>query len=121
MGIQVHQDLQGGRTEVSWEPHEQILRLASLIAIFRLIPFALIILIAEEVIPLVVMYTPGLLPSTCILPAQKERIDKNKREKQRAYALSTREVFERIRQRGEDSNVSAKQLLDGPALAAISG
>ena len=51
----------------------------------RLIPFLLIVIIAEEVIPLVVIYAPFLLPSTCLLPSQKERIDAKKREKQDDY------------------------------------
>lgn len=40
----------------------------------KLVPFLLIVLIIEEIIPLIVMYVPGVLPSTCILPSQIERI-----------------------------------------------
>lgn len=69
-----------------------------------------------------VMYAPGVLPSTCILPSQKDRIDSNRRKKQRAYASSMRHVFERIRREGQTSpEATTKQLLDGPALVAVSG
>ncbi|KAJ7755695.1 hypothetical protein DFH07DRAFT_743017 [Mycena maculata] len=40
----------------------------------RLVPFVLIALVLEEIIPLIVLYAPGMLPSTCILPSQHERI-----------------------------------------------
>jgi LETM1 and EF-hand domain-containing protein 1, mitochondrial len=88
----------------------------------RLVPFALIILIAEEVIPLVVMYAPFILPSTCILPAQKQRIDEKRREKQQASAVSMLQTFERIRNLAANrTNIDLKHLLDSPGLAAISG
>lgn len=74
--------------------------------IFRLIPFALIIIIAEEAIPLVVMWAPFLLPSTCVLPAQKERISAKKRATQQACAEHNKSVFEEILTRAS----SAKDL-----------
>ncbi|KAJ7124905.1 hypothetical protein C8R44DRAFT_781756 [Mycena epipterygia] len=40
----------------------------------RLVPFVLTALILEEIIPLIVLYAPSMLPSTCILPSQRERI-----------------------------------------------
>ncbi|KAG8756173.1 hypothetical protein FRC12_010664 [Ceratobasidium sp. 428] len=40
----------------------------------KLVPFLLILLILEEALPLVVLYAPFLLPSTCILPNQRARI-----------------------------------------------
>jgi LETM1 and EF-hand domain-containing protein 1 len=39
-----------------------------------LVPFILIALILEEIIPLIVLYAPSMLPSTCILPSQRDRI-----------------------------------------------
>ncbi|KAI9511142.1 hypothetical protein F5148DRAFT_402926 [Russula earlei] len=59
----------------------------------RLVPFITIVLILEEVIPLIVLYAPGMLPSTCILASQRERIDAKRREKQRAYAETMAGVF----------------------------
>ncbi|GJE96721.1 LETM1 domain-containing protein [Phanerochaete sordida] len=78
----------------------------------KLIPFALIIIIAEEAIPLVVMYAPFILPSTCILPSQKERIAAKKRAKQAASAETMAPIFEEIRQRGSaDPAASTASLL----------
>jgi len=89
----------------------------------KLIPFALIILIAEEAIPLVVMYAPGLLPSTCVLPSQKARIDTKKREKKAACAATMADVFEDIRQRGQaDPSADTASLLGSRTdLVAIGG
>ncbi|KAG8986501.1 Superkiller protein 3 [Tulasnella sp. 427] len=54
----------------------------------KLVPFLLIVLIIEEIIPLIVMYVPGILPSTCILPSQLERIHA-KAETTRKDAIKT--------------------------------
>ncbi|KAI0305417.1 hypothetical protein B0F90DRAFT_1057220 [Multifurca ochricompacta] len=59
----------------------------------RLVPFVAIVLVLEEVIPLIVLYAPGMLPSTCILTSQRERIDDKRREKQRAFSETRRAVF----------------------------
>lgn len=36
--------------------------------------FLFILVTVEELLPLMVIYTPFLLPSTCILPSQKQKI-----------------------------------------------
>ncbi|KAF8462234.1 hypothetical protein DFH94DRAFT_640706 [Russula ochroleuca] len=59
----------------------------------RLVPFVAIVLVLEEVIPLIVLYAPGMLPSTCILASQRERIDAKRREKQRSYAETMPDAF----------------------------
>ncbi|KAI0644652.1 hypothetical protein C8Q79DRAFT_1104954 [Trametes meyenii] len=88
----------------------------------KLIPFALIILIAEETIPLVVIYTPFLLPSTCLLPSQKERIDTKRREKQRVFAEAMKPVFESVHNRAlSEPDVSVDSLLDRPTLVPYNG
>ncbi|KAL1942708.1 hypothetical protein VTO73DRAFT_4948 [Trametes versicolor] len=88
----------------------------------KLIPFALIIIIAEEAIPLVVIYTPFLLPSTCLLPSQKERIDNKRREKQREFALAMRPTFEQVHARAlAEPAASVDALLDRLALISLSG
>ncbi|KAI0331040.1 hypothetical protein GY45DRAFT_1361124 [Cubamyces sp. BRFM 1775] len=88
----------------------------------KLIPFALIILIAEEAIPLVVIYTPFLLPSTCLLPSQKDRIDTKRREKQRSFAESMKSELQSVYDRAlaqPDAGVDA--LLDRVALVSYNG
>ena len=59
----------------------------------RLVPFVAIVILLEEVIPLIVLYAPGMLPSTCVLASQRERIDTKRREKQRDFAETMRDVF----------------------------
>jgi len=54
--------------------------------LLRLIPFVAVLVILEEVLPLLVLYAPWLLPSTCILPSQMLRI-KTKEEGKRRDAL----------------------------------
>ena len=56
-------------------------------------PFVAIVIVLEEIIPLIVLYAPGMLPSTCILHSQRERIDRKRREKQRAFAEAMQEEF----------------------------
>ena len=68
------------------------------------------------------MYAPFILPSTCILPAQKERIEHKLRAKQQAFAAESRDTFERILALGTSSaGADVKHLLDGPSIAAVSG
>ncbi|KAH9058808.1 hypothetical protein EDB87DRAFT_1563871 [Lactarius vividus] len=66
----------------------------------RLVPFVAIVLVLEEVIPLIVLYAPGMLPSTCVLTSQRERIEAKRREKQRAFTETMREVFLDVRKAG---------------------
>ncbi|KAI0082005.1 hypothetical protein K474DRAFT_1655927 [Panus rudis PR-1116 ss-1] len=90
--------------------------------IIKLIPFAIIVILLEEVIPLVVIYAPFLLPSTCILPSQKDRIDSKRRDQQRTYISLMGEDFERIQNLvSADPSISADALLSGPALLPITG
>ena len=88
----------------------------------RLIPFVLIIIIAEEAIPLVVIYAPFLLPSTCLLPSQKERIDKKRREKQKEYAETFASVFKGVHSRAlSHPDLSVDKLLDRSSLLSYTG
>jgi len=66
----------------------------------RLVPFVAIMLVLEEVIPLIVLYAPGMLPSTCILASQRERIEAKRYDKQRAYADEMRDAFLEVRKAG---------------------
>ncbi|KAH7108190.1 hypothetical protein BKA62DRAFT_681356 [Auriculariales sp. MPI-PUGE-AT-0066] len=53
----------------------------------RLVPFVLLTLVLEEAVPLLVLYLPGMLPSTCLLPSQKDRIAAKQAERQ-AWAMA---------------------------------
>jgi len=88
--------------------------------LLKLIPFAMIILVLEEIIPLVVLYAPFILPSTCILPTQKDRIDLKKREKQRLFVSSYPEVFAKLAEEAS-SEVGVDITLSGVNLKPMSG
>ena len=70
-----------------------------------------------------VMYAPFILPSTCILPSQKERIDAKKREKKAAFSSTMADIYEEIRQRGmADPSADTASLLGSKTdLVAIGG
>ena len=88
----------------------------------RLIPFFLIVIIAEEAIPLVVIYAPFILPSTCLLPSQKERIATKRREKQKGYAESMLPAFQGVYERASaEPETSVDLLLDRTAALSYSG
>jgi hypothetical protein len=85
-----------------------------------MIPFVLIALVLEEVIPLLVLYAPFMLPSTCVMPSQRERIQAKQREKQIAF-LSLREYFDEIRKPGAEKGFVTISDLRGPGLQAMCG
>src|ERR1700733_1082474 len=66
----------------------------------RLIPFMVVVLLMEELIPLIAIYVPGMLPSTTVLPSQRKRIEEKAMEKQATFA-ARQAVFARIVQAGE--------------------
>ncbi|CAL1707995.1 unnamed protein product [Somion occarium] len=82
--------------------------------IVKLVPFAMIFIVIEEIIPLIVLYAPFLLPSTCILPSQKERIDDKRRAQQRTYMEGMADDFHEIYRRATaDNSLSTDALLAG--------
>ncbi|KAE8244256.1 hypothetical protein A4X13_0g6729 [Tilletia indica] len=68
--------------------------------------FLAIVLILEEVLPLVVIYAPGLLPSTCILPSQIAKI-REKDEVRRSAAV--------LRLRAKEGGLTVAQGAEGAA------
>ncbi|KAI0743909.1 hypothetical protein C8Q80DRAFT_1272536 [Daedaleopsis nitida] len=88
----------------------------------KLIPFVMIIIIAEEAIPLVVIYAPFLLPSTCLLPSQKERIDKKRREKQMEFTQFYASAFSAVHGRAaSERDLPVKSLLNRSVLIPYTG
>lgn len=118
MGNPVCQDIQGRCPEV--RSHFVFRPLFAHARLSRLIPFALIIIIAEETIPLVVLWAPFLLPSTCVLPAQKERILSKKRATQQANVEAHGSVFNEILKRSS-SEKDLKALLGYEGSNALCG
>jgi len=78
----------------------------------KLVPFLLIVLILEEVIPLVVMYVPGLLPSTCILPSQLERIQSKAEVSRKEALISLKTVLKQVNS-SDLKKLASIQELDG--------
>ncbi|KAF8512398.1 hypothetical protein JB92DRAFT_2928308 [Gautieria morchelliformis] len=90
----------------------------------KLLPFVLTIVVLEEALPFVVLYLPGLLPSTCLLPSQHERIEAKRREKQVAHVTIAKLELERLKsQRQHDTFVEGNGLesLNGELTRAVSG
>ncbi|KAF8756956.1 LETM1-like protein [Rhizoctonia solani] len=69
---QIVKDLKARGGQMTWEETHFVKTYKE--DMVKLIPFLLILLILEEALPLVVLYAPFLLPSTCILPNQRARI-----------------------------------------------
>ena len=68
-------------------------------------------------IPLIAIYAPGTLPSTCILPSQRESIESKKAEKAAASAAASTSIFRSLK--GHATPVSNTIPLD--ALRAVAG
>ncbi|KIM92012.1 hypothetical protein PILCRDRAFT_810009 [Piloderma croceum F 1598] len=68
--------------------------------LLKLIPFMVVVLLMEELIPLIAIYVPGMLPSTTVLPSQRKRIEEKAMEKQATFG-ARRAAFARIVQAGK--------------------
>lgn len=66
----------------------------------RLIPFLIIVLLLEEVIPIIAIYAPFMLPSTTIFPSQLKRIEDKARDKQVSFT-DNRALFAKVVQIGQ--------------------
>ena len=64
----------------------------------RVIPFLIIALLLEEVIPLIAIYAPFMLPSTCILPSQRERIEAKRSEKAATFSTQYSGIYRTLMQ-----------------------
>lgn len=63
----------------------------------KVIPFIFIALLLEEVIPLIAIYAPFMLPSTCILPSQRARIEAKRTDKAIAFSRNFRPLFAQLK------------------------
>lgn len=61
-----------------------------------------------------------MLPSTCVLPSQQERILRKQREKVELYAESMKSEFRRVLERG-DATAPLNSVVAGPELLAMCG
>ncbi|KAJ7675090.1 hypothetical protein B0H17DRAFT_1081724 [Mycena rosella] len=86
----------------------------------RLVPFVLTALILEEIIPLIVLYAPGMLPSTCILPSQRDRIQDKAMDKALKIMTDHKETLLSIT-RAADGGEIPLSALTGTVPEAICG
>lgn len=87
----------------------------------RLVPFVLVLVTLEELIPLMVLYAPFMLPSTCILPSQRERILSKQRQNIALYAASMKEDFRKVAERASIQVPSSLRSLSRTELLAMCG
>ena len=85
----------------------------------RLPLFLLLLLTVEELLPLMVIYTPFMLPSTCILPSQRLSIMKRFEVKRKAAVVELRRHVDENR----DLDVPVMERTDTPDMdaGALSG
>lgn len=86
----------------------------------KLVPFVLIALVLEEIIPLLVLYAPWMLPSTCIMPSQAERIRTKRRELQIAFS-SLQPYLDEVRKMGDSAKFVSLGQVKGAQLQALCG
>jgi len=88
----------------------------------KVIPFIIIALLLEEVIPLIAIYAPSFLPSTCILPSQQERIQEKKSQKALGFALNYSSLFLELRSKeNPDGHLPIEAIRSKDAPTAICG
>lgn len=68
--------------------------------LWRIVPFVFFLMTLEEILPLMVLYTPGLLPTTTILPSQFLRIKSQEETNRRVGLLQIGQELERIKVTG---------------------
>ncbi|KAG6331846.1 hypothetical protein ID866_7244 [Astraeus odoratus] len=89
---------------------------------FKLVPFMIIVLIAEELIPFVALYFPRMLPSTCVLPGQRNRIALKARISQLEALFRYREEYEAVCKQGQRTGfVSVRSLRNPMAMCSLLG
>ncbi|KAJ7594705.1 hypothetical protein C8J56DRAFT_1023248 [Mycena floridula] len=85
----------------------------------KVIPFVVLALLLEEVIPLLALYAPFMLPSTCLLPAQQRRIELKKNAKAISVASLNAATFAQLRGASSTGLLPIKSLLTGDAPTAL--
>jgi hypothetical protein len=90
--------------------------------ICRVVPFIFIALLLEEVIPLIAIYAPFMLPSTCVLPSQRDRIEAKKTEKAIIFAKNYRPLFAHLKSKEDPAgHLSTNFLKEDDASFALCG
>ncbi|KOS14830.1 hypothetical protein Malapachy_1062 [Malassezia pachydermatis] len=88
---QIRADVRETNRDFTWEEMQMIRTHSS--DMVKLPLFLLILVTVEELLPLMVIYTPFLLPSTCILPSQKAKIQKQFEVKRRSALFKLHDLI----------------------------
>lgn len=75
----------------------------------------------EEVIPLIAIYVPAMLPSTCILPSQRARIEEKRAEKALAFQATYAGVYAGLRDKASAGHMPLAALTVADAPTAVCG
>jgi hypothetical protein len=75
-------------------------------------------IIMEELIPVAAIYAPFMLPSTCILPGQRKRIEEKKTKQAVASAHQAQSLLANIRKNAVNG-ILASSTLRGTGSAAV--
>ena len=76
----------------------------------------IVVVIMEELIPFIALYAPRMLPSTCILPGQRDRINAKACNNQLLCLTANRHIFEFLLKESESLGFVAIQSLDQPGV-----
>ncbi|KAG2153682.1 uncharacterized protein EDB93DRAFT_1134125 [Suillus bovinus] len=88
----------------------------------KLIPFVIVVVVMEELIPFIALYVPRMLPSTCVLPGQRDRISGKARNNQQLALSGNWQVFDLLRKESENSGFIPTLNLKNPgALCGLIG
>lgn len=88
----------------------------------KLIPFVIVVVVMEELIPFIALYVPRMLPSTCVLPGQRDRINAKARNNQQLVLAGNWQIFDLLRKESESSGFIPTLSLKNPgALCGVIG
>jgi LETM1 and EF-hand domain-containing protein 1 len=68
----------------------------------------------EELIPFIALYVPRMLPSTCVLPGQRDRINAKARNNQQLVLAGNWQIFDLLRKESESSGFIPTLSLKNP-------
>ncbi|GAW01807.1 LETM1 and EF-hand domain-containing protein anon- mitochondrial [Lentinula edodes] len=87
----------------------------------KLIPFLVMAIVVEELIPVAAIYAPFMLPSTCILPGQLARIEEKKNLKAVASASEAQGILAKIRKNAVDGTLPISALKGTGSAVVVCG
>lgn len=74
----------------------------------------IVVIVMEELIPFIALYAPRMLPSTCILPGQRDRINSKACNNQLLALTANRQIFELLLKERESFGFIETQSLGQP-------